>query len=79
MWKSVLMTVFFCVSRSFVCVFSVVYSTGILCVCLEGANNSRPMSSGKEGGQGHIWHISGSFQSGSKCILLGDQVKLPDE
>lgn len=26
----------------------------------EGGLSSRPTSSGKEGGQGHIWHISGA-------------------
>lgn len=61
-----------------------VYSTGMLWVGglegKEGGLESRPTSSGKEGGQGHIWHISGPFQSGSRCIpLLGDLAEQQDE
>lgn len=61
-----------------------VYSRGMLWVGggLEGKKGGLadiPTSSGKEGGRGHIWHISGPFQSGSRCILLPrDLAELPD-
>lgn len=44
--------------------FGAAYSTGMLRVRgarREGGLASRPTSSGKEGGQGHIWHISGAI------------------
>lgn len=46
-------------------VFGAAYSAGMLWVGglegKEGGLASRPTSSGKEGGQGHIWHISGAI------------------
>lgn len=42
--------------------FGAAYCAGMLWVeGKEGGLVSRPTSSGKEGGQGHIWHISGAI------------------
>lgn len=60
-----------------------VYSRGMLWVGgLEGKKGGLtgiPTSSGKEGGQEHTWHISGPFQSGSRCILLPKDLAEPPD